>query len=356
MHSNAVGVVDFPTLGPLVDGWIEQHCRIPDGFRRRKPFRQYDWQYWCTANHYRVREGAVHDPESPLQNQAFTYRRTEVIAAQKTGKGPWAATLAAVMACGPDQFAGWAKPGDVYDCAEHGCSCGWYWEYEPGEPMGARYPSPLVQILATSEEQVANIWRPLTAMIHFGPLGKLLLPRENFIRVVGGGEDPDLDQVQRVTSSALSRLGAPISGFIQDEHGTYTKSNGMVETADTMRRGAAGMGGRGMCTSNTWDPSEDSSAQAAFEANPDDVFIFYREPPKDLLFSDRRQRRKLLEFVYEGSDHITIDSIMAECDELILRDPTQAERFFGNRVKQGAGSWIESALWEAAHAGLVATA
>ena len=33
-----------------------------------------------------------------------------------------------------------------------------------------------------------------------------------------------------------------------------------------MRRGAAGMGGRGVCTSNAWDPAEASSAQLAFEA------------------------------------------------------------------------------------------
>ena len=83
MHSDHVGVVDFPTLGDLVDGWIEQHCRIPDGFKRRKPFRQYDWQLWCTANHYRVREGIPFDPDDPPLNQAFTYRRSEVIAGQK---------------------------------------------------------------------------------------------------------------------------------------------------------------------------------------------------------------------------------------------------------------------------------
>ena len=48
-------VVDFPTLGDLADQWIERHCRVPDRFERGKPFRQYDWQFWCTANHLRVR-------------------------------------------------------------------------------------------------------------------------------------------------------------------------------------------------------------------------------------------------------------------------------------------------------------
>ena len=58
-------VIDFPTLGDLIDGWIKQHCLIPDGFARGKPFEEYDWQFWCTANHYRVREDAVWTPDRP---------------------------------------------------------------------------------------------------------------------------------------------------------------------------------------------------------------------------------------------------------------------------------------------------
>ena len=208
MHSDRVGSVDFPTLGDLVDAWIEQHCRIPDGYKRKRPFVEYDWQFWCTANHYRVREDAVCDPDDPPMGDAFFYRRTDVVAAQKLGKGPWASCLVANMAVGPELFIGWAKAGDVYDCADHGCGCGWYYEYESGEPMGGRHPSPLIQVLATSQDQVDNIWRPLTAMIRVtgAPLGRLLLPREEFIRVVGENEDdPDLDRIDAVTADAIQR-------------------------------------------------------------------------------------------------------------------------------------------------------
>lgn len=358
MRSDRVGSIDFPTLGDLVDDWIEHHCLIPDGFRRRQAFKQYDWQFWCTANHYRVREDATYDPDDPPLNQAFTYRRSDVIAAQKTGKGPWAACLTANMAVGPDLFAGWAKRGAVYDCADHGCGCGWYYEYEPGEPMGHRHPSPLIQLLARSQEQVDNIWRPLTAMIRFSnsPLGPLLLPREDFIRVVASNDDePELDRIDAVTSAAQSRLGNPISGFVQDETGVYLKSNGMEDVASTMRRGAAGMGGRGFTTTNPWDPSQQSVAQQDYEADMPDVFSFYRVPPPELVFSDRRQRRKLLEFNYEGCTHINIDSIMAECDQIMIKRPTEAEQFFGNRVVQGAGSWLEGGLWDLAWLDAVAT-
>lgn len=358
MRSNTVGRVDFPTLGDLVDGWVTQHCMVPDGFRRREPFVQYDWQFWCTANHFRVREDVQHDPERPLLNQAFTYRRSDVVAAQKVGKGPWAATLLAVMAVGPSEFAGWAGKGDVYDCADHGCSCGWYFEYEPGEPMGMRHPSPLIQALATSQEQVANIWRPLTAMIRFvgSPLGALLLPREEFIRVAGANsDDPELDRIDAVTSSALSRLGNPISGYVQDETGTHTAQNGMAAVDSAQRRGAAGMSGRGFTTTNCWDTSQQSVAQKDYEADAPDVFTFYAPPPTHLDFFDAEQRRLILQHNYEGSPHVQIDSIEAEAWDMIQRgDGTLAERFFGNRPVEVKGSWMPEDAWEAAHAAPVA--
>lgn len=358
MRSTSVGVVDFPTLGDLVDGWIEQHCAVPDGFRRREPFRQYDWQFWCSANHFRVREDATFDPEHPPLSLAFTYRRTDVVAAQKLGKGPWAACLTSVMAVGPSEFAGWARRGDVYDCADHGCECGWYFEYEKGEPMGMRHPSPLLQILASSQDQVANIWRPLAAMIKFNgsPLASLLSPREEFIRVVGvNADDPELDRIDAVTSSAQSRLGNPISGFIQDETGTHTAQNGMAVVDAAQRRGAAGMSGRGVTTTNPWDSSQASVAQKDFEADLPDVFTFWSPPPKHLDFFDDEQRRAILLHNYSGSPHAQVDAIDAECVDLIKRgEGLVAERFFGNRVVEAKGSWMPEEAWDEAYVGYVA--
>jgi hypothetical protein len=236
---------------------------IPGGFKRGKPFRQYDWQFWCTANHYRIREDAKYDPDDPPMNQAFVYRLTQVIAPQKTGKGPWAACLDVRRGGRPELFGGWAKRGDVYRCDENGCDCGWYFEYEVGEPMGVRHPSPLIQLTANSQDQVKNVWDPLNSMIRRqgSPLAKLLLPRGEFIRVVAEGATP------RPTGSTWSPrapgpgVGNPISDYLHDESGLYTKQNGMVDVADAQERGAAGMGGRGKQTTNCWDPAEESFAQ-----------------------------------------------------------------------------------------------
>ena len=42
MRSGQIGTVNFPTLGHLVDAWITQHCRVPQGFARVQAFQTSD--------------------------------------------------------------------------------------------------------------------------------------------------------------------------------------------------------------------------------------------------------------------------------------------------------------------------
>ncbi|MFC4912569.1 hypothetical protein [Actinomadura gamaensis] len=233
-------IVRWPTLGFLVADWITAHCIVPDRRRKGDPFEMYDWQLWCTVNHYRVRPEA----QAGQLASAFHYRRSQVVAPQKTGKGPWSASIICAEAVGPVVFAGWAEGGEVYRCADHGCECGWEWEYEPGDPMGEPWATPLIQLLATSEDQVANVYRPLKAMVKGGPLAERMKVGEQFIRI---GDDGLIDVV---TSSAQSRLGNPITCALQDETGLYTATNKMIGVAETQRRGLAGMGGRALETAN----------------------------------------------------------------------------------------------------------
>ncbi|WML63646.1 terminase [Rhodococcus sp. AH-ZY2] len=344
-------LVDFPTLGDIGEAWVRRHCRVPDGYRRGSDFVWSDWQFWCGAKYYEIRPGVEWGtgedgkPE-PLFNQAFVYRRAQVVAPQKTGKGPWAASMACLEAVGPSQFLGWAEKGDGYACSDWGCGCGWEYEYLPGEPMGMRHPSPVIQLTANNEDQVGNVYRPLTAMIRLGPLSDLMSPREGFIRIAGEVGGDDFDRIDAVTSSARGRLGNPVSWVLHDETGMYTVANKMVGVAETQRRGAAGMGGRTMETTNAWDPSENSTAQRTYESQAPDIFKFYRIPPKGLSWGNKRDRRKILKYVYAGSPWVNLDSIEAEAMELNERDPAQAERFFGNRLVYGQGSWLRDGLWE----------
>ena len=334
-------VVDFPTLGFLCADWIEAHCVVPDGFSLGSPFVLDGWQLWCAVNHYRVKPGVVFDAERPVQGPAFHYRRSQVVGPQKTGKGPWSAAIATFEAVGPCLFAGWARGGEVYRCEDDGCGCGFEYVFEPGEPMGMVRPTALIQLLATSEDQVDNVYRPLQSMIRRGPLSERMKVREGFVRLPNDG------RIDPVTAAANSKLGNPINFAVMDESGLYTARNRLLKVAQTMARGLAGMGGRSIETTNPWDPMENSRAQQTHESRATDIFRFYRKPPADLSYKNKRDRHKIHQFVYEGSPWVDLSAIEAEAAELLETDPAQAERFFGNRLVQGLGSYMPEALWDA---------
>lgn len=338
--------VDFPVIWVAID-WIERHCVIHDGFRAGDPYELATWQAWYFANFYRVKPGAKllsNGMEVPaLGAPAFHYRRAQVVMPQKAGKGPMTAAHVCLEAVGPALFAGWAEGGETYDCREHGCGCGWIYEYEPGEPMGTPWPTPLIQITAYSEEQTGNVYDALRPMIDKGPLAEVIRKTgEEFIRLPGGG------RIDTVTSSRQSRLGQRVTFVPQDETGIWLAQNKMVDVAKTQLRGAAGMGGRTAETTNAWDPAEQSVAQLTAMAalKRPDIFRLHREAPKHLSYRNKEDRRKIHRIVYEGSWWVDLDAIEAEAAELLETDPTNAERFYGNRIVAGAGAWMPDELWE----------
>lgn len=333
------------TIGVALD-WIEAHCVVPDGFNRGRDFSLYDYQLDYFSNFYLVRPDVEWEPSEPILGPAFMYRRGLLIGPQKIGKGPTTAAHICLEGVGPALFAGWAGRGDGYACSDHGCGCGWEREYAPGEPMGMSWPTPLIQITALSEEQTDNIYGALRPMIEFGPLNDVI-PKtgEQFIRLPGGG------RVDTVTSSAMSRLGQRVTFAPQDEVGLWTKANRMLAVADTQYRGLAGMGGRASLTSNAWDPAESSVAQIQFESPSKDIYRQFRQPPSNLSYKNKLERRKIHQIVYgealkSQGGHVDLDSIEAEAFDLIARDAAQAERFFGNRIVAGSDSWIDPLVWD----------
>jgi hypothetical protein len=340
-------VVDFPTLF-IVPAWIQRHCIVADGFRKGRPFKMYDWQLWVTLNHYRVKPDAAQSPEYlagdpdafPILTAAFHYRRSQVIAPQKTGKGPWSAAIVCAEAVGPVLFYDWAEVGDEYRCEDHGCNCGWVYRYRVGEPMGHPWPTPLIQLLATSEDQVDNVYRHLKEMARGPHLADRMKVREGFIRL------PNEGKIETVTSSAQSRLGNPLNFCLQDETQLYTKENKLIKVAETMRRGAAAMGGRSIETTNCYDPAEQSVAQRTRESKSLDVFKFYEPPPPELKYTVARDRAKIHALNYAGSPHADLNGIEGESAELAETDPAQAERFYGNRIVAGLGSWCDGDQWD----------
>lgn len=339
--------ITWPTLLVAI-WWVERHCVVPDGFAKGAPYQLADWQAWFYLNHYRVRSDAALTPLPsgllvPTGAPAFHYRRSQVVMSQKTGKGPMTGSQCSLEGLGPAMFAGWAKGGEVYDCAEHGCDCGGVYPYIEGEAMGAPWPTPLIQVTAFSEEQAGNVYDALKAMIDEGPLSAIAGVRtgEEMIRLPGGG------RIDKVTSSQQSRLGQRVTFVPQDEVGIWTAQNKMIKVADTQRRGAAGMQGRTCETTNAWDPAEASVAQLTAQASltSKDIFRLHPQGPAGLRYGDKRQRRAIHAHVYTGSWWINLDAIEGEAAELLERDPAQAERFYGNRIVAGAGAWMDMETW-----------
>lgn len=318
----------------IVPEWIEAHCVIPDGDHNGEPFILGDEQLMFVASHYTVKASA----QVGQKATAFVYRRSQLVRAQKWGKSPLIAAFVCAEAVGPVLFDGWAEGGEVY----RDPWTGWEYEYEPGEPMGRRWETPLIQITATSEDQTENTYDALRPMIDRGPLSAAI-PRtgEEFIRLPNNG------RIDAVTSKANSRLGQRVTFVSQDETGIWTKANGMVKVARTQRRGLAGMGGRAIETTNAWDPAEDSVAQQTFESKASDVQRDFRRPPDELRFDVKSERHKIFVFNYAGAPWVDVAGVEAECAELMERDPAEAERFYGNRTVQGAGHWLSEAEWKA---------
>lgn len=333
------------TLGFLATDWIEQHCRVPGGVFEGEPLTFNGWQLFVTANHYRIKPKAVADPRRLLE--PFVYRRSVIVGPQKCGKSPWGAGWLLFEGVGPALFAGWARGGEAYRCEDHGCGCGWEYRYERGEAMGVPRRKSLLGLLAFAESQTNNVYEPLQTMIHNGPLAEFVHVREGFIRL------PNRGKIVPLSSAARSKLGQPLTGGLADESGLYTASNKVLGTWQTMRRGIAAMQGRTIELTNPWDPMEDSAAQQAFESRRPDIFRYYRKPPADLSYANKRDRSKLHKYVYADSPWVDPATIDAEAAELVETDPTQAERFFGNRLVQGLGSFLTEPLWESCEDGEV---
>lgn len=327
------------TLGFLVTDWVEQHCKVPGGVYEGEPLLFNGWQLYCTANHYRIKPDAVADPRRLVA--PFHYRRSVIVGPQKCGKSPWGAGMLLAEGVGPTLFVGWARGGEKYRCEDHGCGCGWEYEYAPGEAMGAPRRKSLLGLLAYAESQTQNVYEPMQTMIHSGPLRDFVSVREGFIRL------PNRGKIVPLSAAAKSKLGQPLTGGLGDESGLYTARNKVLDTWQTMRRGIAAMQGRTIELTNPWDPMENSAAQQAFESRRPDLFLYYRKPPADLVYKNKRDRHKIHVHVYADSPWVDPESIDAEASELVETDPTQAERFFGNRLVQGLGSYMPEPLWDA---------
>jgi hypothetical protein len=106
----------------VAPAWVEQHCVIPDGFKRGDRFVLYEQQMRFLLAFYTVKGSTEWVPDDPVKGPAFVYNRGLLIGPQKLGKGPATAAHVCLEGVGPALFAGWAGKDDGYVVRrQHGC-------------------------------------------------------------------------------------------------------------------------------------------------------------------------------------------------------------------------------------------
>jgi hypothetical protein len=251
--------------------------------------------------------------------------------AKGSGKSPFAAVLDIAELVGPVCFDGWDRHGEPI-----------------GVPWGTGgRPAPWVQVGAVSEDQTDNTYSVVYSLLTARD-GAIARELNLDVGVTGTFVRGKAKQrIQPVTASAGSREGQPVTYVTLDETHLWTRQNGGIRLAGTMRRNVAKMGGRVHQTTNA--PSL-SGGSVAEQSDPDKpaprILNFARRasPDVDAGWSDQMLLAEL-EAVYEGRPWANPQRLLAE-----IRKPstdwTDALRFFFNIRSAGLSKAIDPKLWD----------
>lgn len=312
---------EFPTLGYQVGSWIEAHVVIPDGYRKGDPYRLTDEMWRFLVHFYRLTPNAEAWP-SP---DGLQYTGGQLRRSQKWGKDPFGAAIILAEALGPTRFDGWDAQG---------------------EPVGAPYPTPVIQCLGTSEEQTANTYQPLLSMVRNGPLFELpgLDAGELRVKLPNGG------RIEPVSASARARLGQRLTFLTITESHLFTTQGGYRRLAGNVKRNAAGMDGRWLELTNAWDPTEASEAQATGEATDPRVYVDTIQPNRvedlgddETLFAELA--RQYGDSARQRGGWVNLARI---ADEIRSGRYMEADlrRFYLNEVVVGQSALVDPTHWD----------
>lgn len=330
-----------PTLGFLVLGWLSRHLTNPRD--DLQPYRPAEWQARRTLRWYEI-----DDMGKRLWNRCHDEDP------KGKGKSPHAAATVICEFRGPVVFDGWAREGDLYLCARYGCSCGWVYRYQPGEPRGrpwgsAGLPSPWVQVAAVSEAQTANTW----AALH----GFLAANEKRVARWLGLEAGRTLvywtdrvdAKIERVTSSAASRTGQPITHAVIDEPQEQTPELRGPELAYTILENLTKLDGWAHFTGNSPVLGRGSVAELFRAPAPRALHLGVRPsvaPREDMT---RAELLPLLREVYEDTPWVPYERILDDAEDRIAHPWPSTWRLFLNLPWDPGNEdrWMPPEEWDA---------
>lgn len=310
------------TLGPSVLAWSSTELAQPDGDGAGEPWEWRESQARFVQWWYALDEMG-----------GWLFRRGQIVLPKGSGKSPIAAALSCCELAGPVVF-------DRFDP-----------DY-PGGAVGKTPASPWVQLAAVSQDQTDNTMTLVLAMLREGGASKSIPGLDTGItRVL-----TRIGRLQPVTASSSSREGQRLTGAILDETHLWTKTNGGLRLASTIRRNLAKMGGRSIETTNAWIAGEQSVAEntsayadkAAEESNnrlDRKILRWHPMAPVDDL-ADETELRSGLEQLYADSPWIDIDRIVDEIYDLGTT-PSDARRFYLNQMSAEDDAWLAEYEWAA---------
>lgn len=322
------GSGDFPTLGWHVLRWTYAH--LPSPSDERSPFVYTDEQAQRVLRIYEL------DPET---GRRVYDRRVHEEEAKGWGKSPFAGSLTLAEFCGPVLFDGWD---------------------EHGQPMARRWghggsAQPWIQVAGVSEAQTRNTW---------GSIFTFVTANEKRAAKALGIEDGrtllylrDMPSalMERVTASAGSREGQPLTHAVIDEPQLLTEANRGDNLTRTILRNLTKTGGWAHFTGNAPVLGAGSVAETfglPEDGHPDEGTLHFATRPSEVPEEDWPREKKLwaLGQVYRGVpwvlDHL--DRVLVDADDPKIPWSERLRFSFNCRTNgRGERAWMPPASWEA---------
>lgn len=317
----------YPTLGPRVCAWIEQHLVFGPGDLRGRPARLSDEQRGLIARMYEV-----YPPDHPEAGRR-RFKRCALSLRKGVGKTELAAWIAAceLHAQAPVRCVGWDPDG---------------------EPLGGGVTDPYIAMVAYTEEQTEDLaFAALRTVLAEGPLaGDFDVGLERIVRRDGSGRAvplasaPDARDGARTTFQHFDESHRLTLPRLKAAHRTMLANIPKRKLADawSLETTTAPVPGEGSVAEDTLE-----YARAVAEGRVQDarLFFFHRQA-SDLhdLTTDAGLRAAILEASGPTASWSDIESIVEQWRDP-LADRSYLERVWLNRLVKASDQAFDALRW-----------